>query len=62
VRDEINDEDNKALYPNKGSDGDSRPLLFDKPTIFISSRVHCGETCASFFVQGILDFLSSDTD
>lgn len=34
-----------------------RPVLFDKPTIFISSRVHCGETIASFFLQGMLDFL-----
>lgn len=34
-----------------------RPLLFDKPTIFITARVHCCETAASFFLQGMLDFL-----
>jgi len=42
------------LYPNGGE----RPATFDKPVIFISSRVHCGETCASFFMQGMFDFLS----
>jgi len=38
-------------------EGASRPVLFDKQTIFISSRVHCGETVASFFLQGMFDFL-----
>ena len=42
-----------VLYP----EGGQRPKLFRKPTVFISSRVHCGETCASFFLQGIFDFL-----
>jgi len=32
--------------------------LFDKQTIFITSRVHCGETNASFFLQGMFDFLA----
>lgn len=43
-----------VLYPQGGQGS----LQFNKPTIFISSRVHCGETCASFFLQGIFDFLS----
>ena len=38
-------------------DGSARPLLFDKQTIFISSRVHCGETIASFFLQGMFELL-----
>ena len=37
---------NHALYP----EGGERPKLFKKPTVFVSSRVHCGETCASFFL------------
>lgn len=43
-----------VLY--KKGDG-NRPLVFDKPTIFITSRVHCGETIASFFLQGMFDLL-----
>jgi len=42
------------LYP---VEGEMRPIQFDKPTIFLSSRVHCGETPASFFLQGIYDFI-----
>ena len=37
---------NEVLYP----EGGQRPKLFKKPTVFVSSRVHCGETCASFFL------------
>ena len=45
----------KILYPNKQ---DTRPLNFlGKPTIIIGSRVHCGETPASFILQGIYEFL-----
>ena len=40
--------------------GAERPKIFDKQTIFISSRVHCGETIASFFLQGMFDFLSAN--
>ena len=43
------------LYPNKE---EKRPIHFKgKPVIFLSARVHCGETPASFFLQGIYDFL-----
>jgi hypothetical protein len=31
--------------------------MFDKPTVFISSRVHPGETPASFVLRGILNFI-----
>ena len=45
------------LYPNKE---EKRPIRFvGKPVIFLSARVHCGETPASFFLQGIYDFLMS---
>ena len=37
----------------------SRPQSFNKQTIFISSRVHCGETIASFFLQGMFDFIAA---
>jgi murein tripeptide amidase MpaA len=31
-----------------------------KPVIFITSRVHSGETPASFVFKGMFDFLTSD--
>lgn len=34
----------------------------DKPTVFISSRVHCGETVASYFLQGMYNFLTSECE
>jgi len=44
--DEIED-CNEVLYKTCKA---GMPLNFDKQTIFISSRVHCGETIASFFL------------
>lgn len=41
-------------------DAKTRPFKFeDKPVIFLSSRVHCGEAPASHVLQGIIDFLSN---
>ena len=41
-------EKDSILYPNKR---EGRPLEFKgKPTIIISSRVHCGETPASYML------------
>ena len=45
--------------------GNTEPLkgeetqCYDKPTVFISSRVHCGETVASYFLLGMYNFLVS---
>lgn len=36
-----------------------RPLMFEKPTIFLTSRVHCGEVTGSFMLQGMLDLLTN---
>ena len=41
---------------------DNRPFKFEKPTIFISSRVHPGETPASFVLDGIINFLCQDSE
>lgn len=36
-----------------------RPFKFkDKPVIFLTSRVHPGETAASYVLNGILNFLT----
>ena len=47
----------EGLFPESESNPESRPFIFDKPTVFISSRVHPGETPASFVLDGILGFL-----
>lgn len=37
------------LYP-EGKDEFERARVFDKPTIFLTARVHCGEAAGSFFL------------
>ena len=37
------------LYP-EGQSEELRARKFDKPTIFLTARVHCGETAGSFFL------------
>ena len=39
-----------------------RCMKFDKPTIFLTARVHPGEVQASHVLNGFLDFLLSKTD
>lgn len=34
-----------------------RPFIFDKPTIFITCRVHPGETPSSYVLDGLVKFL-----
>jgi cytosolic carboxypeptidase protein 5 len=41
------------------TDKQLRPFVFDKPTIFLSCRVHPGETPASYVLDGIMKFLST---
>ena len=48
----------EGLFPESNGDLETRPYKFDKKTIFISSRVHPGETPASFVLNGIWNFLT----
>ena len=62
-RDKITDEREDlidGLFPEAYGDQESRPFKFDKPTIFLSSRVHPGETPASFVLTGIWKFLTNE--
>ena len=47
----------EGLFPESEERHESRPFIFDKPTIFISSRVHPGETPASYVLDGLLSFI-----
>lgn len=52
----------RILYPAKPGLKADFPHRFGKKTIYLSSRVHCGETVASFILQGIFDFISSGSE
>ncbi|CAJ1441705.1 unnamed protein product, partial [Effrenium voratum] len=46
----------------KGDASDARPWIFPKRrAVFVSARVHPGETPASYMLEGLLDFLASGT-
>lgn len=49
-----------GLFPGSQNNPNSRPFKFNKPTIFLTSRVHPGETPASFVLNGIINFLINE--
>jgi len=59
IKDEV-EENLEDLFPDESK---ARSCTFEnKEIVFVSSRVHPGETCASFVMQGFIDFLLCDTD
>jgi murein tripeptide amidase MpaA len=52
----------EGMFPEHSEEVEEkkRPFKFDKPTIFLSSRVHPGETPASFVLNGIWKILSNE--
>lgn len=47
-------------FPDAKGDPTYRPFRFDKPTVFISARVHPGETPASFMLDGVWKMLADE--
>lgn len=43
------------LFPNKKI---KRPFKFNKPTVFLSARVHPGEVPSSHVLNGIINFIT----
>ncbi len=50
----------EGLFPCHHGDPELRPYKFDKPTIFLTSRVHPGETPSSFVLNGFLNLLLNE--
>ena len=48
----------EGLFPE--SETNPRPFKFDKQTIFLSCRVHPGETPASYVLNGIFNFITNE--
>ena len=54
----------EGLFPlhSTTEEHNMRPFKFDKPTVFLSCRVHPGETPASFVLDGIWKMLANEKD
>lgn len=53
---------NDALFPERYKESRALKFKSSKPVILISSRVHPGETPASFAMEGLLRFLLDKQD
>jgi murein tripeptide amidase MpaA len=56
-----------GLFPchpinSEGAEGTERPFKFDKQTIFLTCRVHPGETPGQFVLNGIYKFLFDENN
>ena len=51
-----------GLFPehSKTDETNMRPFRFNKPVVFLSARVHPGETPASFVLNGIWSMLTNE--
>lgn len=57
----------EGLFPNhpRNTDSDTgteRPFKFEKQTVFLTCRVHPGETPGQFVLNGVYDFLFNENN
>ena len=60
---EITDEEEqiiKGWFPLQKKEKKKRPFVFNKPTVFLTGRVHPGETPASHTLNGIIDIITDE--
>jgi cytosolic carboxypeptidase protein 5 len=50
----------EGLFPYHDGEGEVRPFKTNKPTVFLTARVHPGETPASYVLNGILNFILNE--
>ena len=50
----------EGLFPYHDGENEMRPFLTNKPTVFLTARVHPGETPASYVLNGILNFILNE--
>jgi len=50
----------EGLFPYHDGEYETRPFIVNKPTVFLTSRVHPGETPASYVLNGILNFILNE--
>ncbi len=48
------------LFPYHDGENEVRPYIVNKPTVFLTARVHPGETPASYVLNGILNFILNE--
>jgi hypothetical protein len=57
---DVNEELIPDLFPFHEGDKGQRAHVINKPIVFLTSRVHPGETPASFVLNGIINFLTNE--
>ena len=50
----------EGLFPYYDGENEIRPFITNKPTVFLTARVHPGETPASYVLNGILNFILNE--
>ncbi len=50
----------ESLFPYHDGENEIRPFITNKPTVFLTARVHPGETPASYVLNGILNFILNE--
>ena len=54
--------ENPIMHPDRVTGVQTRANIFNKPVVFLSARVHPGETPSSFVLNGIINFILREED